>query len=226
MKILPISQTNYINNKSVKFEKKPQSYIANVAKKVFLPTSVALSMLTTPVAFSQENKIKQVETENYDETMPHYIQDESIRYFQDFKMDGKNYTMFYTDYCQKFSDREGAVVDIYFVPEDFKLHKKGNEELNSPLKLEKMVHHVFDNSEKDFVSVVVSESSCDKNGENFKHITKQIRLPKEVGDSLLALYQGKTEFYLLPGFNTYNESDRGDLGKTRIQYGKKSVSIK
>ena len=57
-----------------------------------------------------------------------------------------------------------------------------------------MTKHVSDDGYN--VSVTVSDSSDN---------TKVIYLSKEAGDELLNLYDGKTEFFVIPGINTYSE---------------------
>ena len=57
-----------------------------------------------------------------------------------------------------------------------------------------MTKHVSDDGYN--VSVTVSDSSDN---------TQVIYLSKEAGDELLNLYDGKTEFFVIPGFNTYSE---------------------
>ena len=135
-------------------------------------------------------------------------------------MDGKEYTMYYTDYCQKFSDRKKAVLEIFFVPEDFKLHKNGQSELNSPPKLVELVYHDLDNSDENFVSAVISESTCDEDGNNYKQIFREIVLPEKIGKKLLDLYSGKTKYRLVKGVDTYTETSSKELMKPIVQRGR------
>ena len=65
---------------------------------------------------------------------------------------------------------------------------------------------------------------CDKEGENFKYITKEIVLPEEVGNELLDLYEGRTNFYLMLLKNTYTDTYSTELKETTVQNGKKVVS--
>ena len=65
---------------------------------------------------------------------------------------------------------------------------------------------------------------CDKDGEKFKYITKEIVLPEEVGNELLDLYEGRTNFYLMLLKNTYTDTYSTELKETTVQNGKKVVS--
>ena len=65
---------------------------------------------------------------------------------------------------------------------------------------------------------------CDKDRENFKYITKEIVLPEEVGNELLDLYEGRTNFYLMQLKNTYTDTYSTELKETTVQNGKKVVS--
>lgn len=107
---------------------------------------------------------------------------DDVQYKKEIVVDNKEYTMTYINSDNAFGEK--AVSEIYFTP-------KGKK---SALRLEEMTKHVSDNGYN--VSVTVSDSS-DK--------TQVIYLSKEAGDELLNLYDGKTEFFVIPGFNTYSE---------------------
>ena len=201
----------------INFEQKSAKMVSNIAKQVFIPTAVALAMMVPSSCATMRHDSQRNKAET---NLPYYIQPESVQYSKDFKMDGKKYTMYYTDYCQKFSEREDAVLNIYFVPEDFKLHKNGAEELNSPPVLEQFVYHEIDGGKKDFTSAIISESTCNADGSDYKHTVKQIVLPDEIGEKLLDLYHGKTKFYLVPGVDTYLQVFSDKLMEPKIQEGK------
>ncbi len=107
-----------------------------------------------------------------------------IQYEKEFVMDNKNYTMTYVNTSSDFG--ENAVSEIYFTPEDTKQPK---------MRLESMTKYVSDDMYN--VSVTVSKPDSDT--------TIEIVLPKEVGNELLDLYDGETDFFVIPGFNTYSE---------------------
>ena len=226
MRIYPIG----MSNKSVKttnFEGfKPNAKMVESAKNVVMPTVVALTMLVPSANLNSKSPlekvdlIEQVSKKNKEDSLPYYLQKESVQYSKNFEMDGKEYTMYYTDYCQKFSDREKAVLEIFFVPEDFRLYKKGQAELNSPPKLEELIYHNFDGEGDNFVSAVISESTCDEDGNNYQQIFREIILPEKIGKKLLDLYSGKTRYRLVKGVDTYTETSSKELMKPIVQRGR------
>lgn len=108
--------------------------------------------------------------------------EDDVQYKKEIVVDDKKYTMIYVNSDENFGEK--AVTEIYFTP-------KGKK---SSLRLEEMTKHVSDDGYN--VSVTVSDSSDN---------TKVIYLSKEAGDELLNLYDGKTEFFVIPGINTYSE---------------------
>lgn len=106
-----------------------------------------------------------------------------IQYKKEFVMDNKKYTMSFVNTNKVFGEK--AVSEIYFTPQGKKA---------VPLRLEEMTKTVSDEGYN--VSVTVSESNS---------ASYIIELPKEIGDELLNLYDGKTDLYVIPGFNTYSE---------------------
>lgn len=114
--------------------------------------------------------------------IPSKEEDNQVQFKKEFVMDNNRYTMTYVNSDSTFG--ENAVTEIYFTP-------KGEK---TSLRLEGMTKHVSDDGYN--VSVTVSDSSDN---------TQVIYLSKEAGDELLNLYDGKTEFFVIPGFNTYSE---------------------
>lgn len=106
-----------------------------------------------------------------------------VQFKKEFVMDDKKYTMTYINSDNNFG--ENAVSEIYFIPEDT---------ISTPLRLESLTKKVSVNGYN--VSATVSESDS---------ISYEIELPKKIGDELLNLYDGKTDFFVIPGFNTYSE---------------------
>lgn len=107
---------------------------------------------------------------------------DNVQYKKEFVMDNQKYTMTYVNSDNTFG--EDAVTEIYFTP-------KGEK---TSLRLEGMTKYVSDEGYN--VSATVSKADT---------LSYEIELPKEVGDELLNLYDGKTEFFVIPGFNTYSE---------------------
>lgn len=106
-----------------------------------------------------------------------------VQYQKEFVMDGKDYTMSFVNTSKYFG--EDAVSEIYFTPQDTTL---------APMRLESMTKYVSDDGYS--VGVTVSESDS---------ISYEIKLPKQIGDELLNLYDGETDLFVVPGLNTYSE---------------------
>lgn len=217
------------SNQNINFQKKNLTEIVTKSvKAAVLPTAMFLSVMFPVSCVTQKQPVtEELRTEvinNKENNLPYYIQPESVQYSKKFEMNGKKYTMFYTDYCQKFSDRKDAVLEIYFVPDDFKLYKEGVSELNSPPKLEQFVYHKLE-GERDFMSAVISESVCDSDGENYKRTIREIVLPDNIGEKLLDLYQGNTKFYMVPGVDTYVEVYTSKLMEPIIYEGKEVLTL-
>ena len=126
---------------------------------------------------------------------PYYLQEEYLRREEPFQVDGKNYTMYYMDLgANEFEDER--VGGIYIVPEDFKLVRKNGMELNSPMNVIGLVFHRTSDARKDFVGAITVERTCNEDGTNEQKIIKEIKLAPEVGDELLDLRFGHSEYYL------------------------------
>ena len=227
MRVYPVSMNNNKLQNTPKFEAaKPSSRLIDGVKNVAMPTLFALAMLVPSSnlkAKALEENVdvtEQVSKKNKEQNLPYYIQKESVQYSKKFEMDGKEYTMYYTDYCQKFSDRKKAVLEIFFVPEDFKLYKNGASELNSPPKLEELLYHNFDSEGGNFVSAVISEATCEEDGSNYQQIFREIILPEKIGKKLLDLYNGKTKYRLVKGVDTYSETSSKSLMMPIVQRGR------
>lgn len=179
MKIAPISLKNNSQNYiAPNFKKSFKALCQPTLKKtVLIPTVAFLAMFSTQSvkAQSEEN------TANI----------ETVQYSEDIKLFGKDYTMFYMD--NGFSNvlDSKAVSDIYFVPKN---------ERGRTLKLEHLYHQKDSESE----TIIALVSDCNQPNTP-QQASQEIKLPLELGKTLLDLYQGKSEFFLIPGSNTYSE---------------------
>ena len=232
MRIYPVSMNNNKSQNTPKFEGvKPSVRLPEGVKNIAMPTVVALAMLVPSSNLKakslEENVdvVEQVSKRDKEQNLPYYIQKESVQYSKKFEMDGKGYTMYYTDYCQNFTDRKKAVLEVFFVPEDFKLYKNGASELNAPPKLEELIYHKFDGEGENFVSAVVSEATCEEDGSNYQQIFREIILPEKIGKKLLDLYNGKTKYRLVKGVDTYTETSSKSLMKPIVQRGRTVLKL-
>lgn len=228
MRISPVNNyNNFVKTPAFSSLKSKEMVLDNVRKAV-LPTAVALMMFvpTGNLKASESNreveKIENIEKSRKGEDVPFYLHKKSVKYSKKFEMDGKNYTMYYTNYWRSSSDKKNTVSDVYFVPEDFKLYKDGTVELNSPPRMEQIIYHELEGSEPDFVSAVISETVWNNDDNSYQQIFREIVLPDKIGEKLLDLYFCKTKFYLQPKVDGYIESGSKSLMQPIIQKGKRS----
>lgn len=120
------------------------------------------------------------------QTKPKAEEYNQIQYEETFVMNDKNYTMTYVNTEKNFG--ENAVSEIYFVPQDT---------TEAPLRIEELIRYATDDDYK--VSATVSDT---KSGE-----INEIDLPYKIGDKLMDLYEGNSEFFVIPGLNYYREVD-------------------
>ena len=228
MRIPPVNNyNNFVKTPAFSSLKSKEIVLDNVRKAV-LPTAVALMMFVPAgnLKASESNreveKIENIENSRKGEDVPFYLQKKSVKYSKKFEMDGKNYTMYYTNYWGSSSDKKNTVSDVYFVPEDFKLYKDGTVELNSPPRMEQIIYHELEGSEPDFVSAVISETVWNNDDNTYQQIFREIVLPDKIGEKLLDLYFCKTKFDLQPKVDGYIESGSKSLMQPIIQKGKRS----
>lgn len=189
MKIYPIAGTNRSNFTHPKFGKK--SGMLKSAVKMAIP---ALLLAYPPITRAQ-TVIPPTKFEIMADTdaLPYYLQPEYVNYTQEFNMDNKTYTMVYADYYKKITPRENVAAEIYFIPDDYRLITVSQTEVNAPPKLEKLVKN--ENADgTSYLSVIISEITCDKDGKNSELKFKEITLPENITRELHELYQGKTEY--------------------------------
>ena len=56
--------------------------------------------------------------------------------------------------------------------------------------------HRTNNSQNNFVGAITVEKTCDKDGTNKQIVIKEIKLSPEIGDELMDLHYGYSEYYL------------------------------
>lgn len=116
-----------------------------------------------------------------------------VLYQKDFKAEGKNWTMYFTN---RFKDTEPKHVrDIYLVPETYVPKTYFGAETTMPPKIDKLVYH--DLGEKDeFIGAVIKERIA--KGDKTVYASREIRLPDEIANEITDLIYGETKFTVKP----------------------------
>lgn len=181
MKIAPINLTNKFQNFTTpNFKKNPINLNNQTVKKaLFIPTVAFLAMITAPKINAQTNNKE--ESTNI----------ETIQHSEDIRLFGKDYTLVYTDGGFSNIIDKKIVADIYFVPQN---------DRDRTLKLE----HLSYQKEGEFETITAIVSDFNK-PDTPQQAPREIKLPIQVGKKLLSLYQGNSEFFLIPGSDTYSE---------------------
>lgn len=146
-------------------------------------------------------------TQQSGQKLPPEFKSENIQYTKKFRMEGKQYTLYYLDGAKTVRKNKNIVTDIDFVPDDYSYIEKNGFPKNSPPSMRKFIYHdLGDPENKDYCSVIVNETRCDKNGNNSKFITREIRLPDEIANEIVNLFSGETQFRILDRMaNMYTE---------------------
>ncbi len=137
-------------------------------------------------------------TQQSGQKLPGLFSPDNIQYTKNFRMEGKQYTLYYLDGAKTVRKNKNIVTHIYFVPADYSYIEKDGLPQNSPPSMQKFIYHdLGDPENKDYCSVIVKESKCDRNGNNHKSITREIRLPDEIANEIISLANGDTQFRIL-----------------------------
>ncbi len=150
--------------------------------------------------------------------MPRALNPRYIQYKENFRINGKNYTMYFSNPARSLN--KNLVTTIHFVPEDFELIKGPfDSELNSPpMMMQFRYHKVSDDINKNFVGAVVKEKICDSNGENIRFKTSEIRLPDEIANRILGLILGDMDLKASKGIiDSYVHVSTPNLMATKIE---------
>lgn len=176
--------------------------------KVYAPE---LSYMTSPGEFTQVKE--------------QYFKPEIIQYKQDFTMNGKKWTMYWTDEVKKVRKDKNIINSIYFVPEDFKpIYSSSITIENSPPSLFKLIYHnLGDLENKDFASVITNETICEEKGQNTQYVQREFRIPDEIANKLVDLLVGDTELKTTPALsaeNIFQEVNHPNMMKAPIYENK------
>ena len=93
----------------------------------------AEDVATIDFAQIQQAKPKQI--------LPGIIDSTSIQFKKTYKMEGKNYTLYFIDSAKEVRPKKNIVTDIFLIPEDFSYIYKFGEARNYPPMLEKFIYH-------------------------------------------------------------------------------------
>jgi len=132
------------------------------------------------------------EVEQYGQRLPDNINSKTIQYKKSFNYQGKRYTMYYHDGLKPVRSDKNTVSAIYFIPSDYNYIEKYGNAKNYPPSMKQLVYHDLGDLNKDYVSIITTEEVCDRNGENSHFVKREIRLPDDIANDLIDLYNGKT----------------------------------
>jgi len=126
-----------------------------------------------------------------------YVAPDITQYERKFTaLDGKKYTMYYTDYMKNTHNNKDIVMEIYFVPEDYKPINIGyrNDE-NIPPKMTGFLYHDI-GKDKEFVGAKVVRHET--YGEGYKKYSEiyeyEIPLPTDIANEIIDLITEKTKY--------------------------------
>ena len=150
------------------------------------------------------------DTQQSKQKLPPLFGPENVQFTKRFKMEGKQYTMYFLDVAKTVRKDKNFVTGVYFVPDDYTYISKNGWSSNNPPTLRKLTYHnLGDPENKDYYSVIVNETKCDRNGNNLKFETREILLPNDIINELVNLFSGKTKFRMVESLkNRYIEVTR------------------
>jgi hypothetical protein len=126
-----------------------------------------------------------------------YLDPADVQYKKTFRLEGKKYTMYFVERGKALHKDKNLVVDIYFIPDDYKYDDIFGDVNIPPHMVEVVYHDLGDPDNKDFCSVVLSETICDKNGKNSKNIKREVIIPEDIANDIIDLYNGDTKYKLV-----------------------------
>lgn len=150
--------------------------------------------------------------QEYDFNLPFNLQELFLVDVEQFKINNKPYTMYFTDFGKTSDYPENSITGIYIVPDNYSTVMLEAEELSAPPKLEKLLLH--NTGKKYFYSAIVSEILYNDITNKQELLTKELRLPYNIGQKLEKLLNGESDF-VLP--NNYNVEFEEVFGKDLMQ---------
>lgn len=132
------------------------------------------------------------------QVLPGALKEKYIQLKKGFKMEGKNYTLYYINMNKGEKDRDKWVTDIFLVPEDYSLIRLYGENRNYPPLIRKFIYHdLGDPENKDYCTAVLRERRCDKDGKNSEFVDYEVRLPNEIANDIIELASGGTDLLMV-----------------------------
>lgn len=157
------------------------------AKDFSKDTEIPVEMVCMPAAEAQQ----QIQSGGFVRPQTDSTKPENVQFSMDFKAEGKNWTMYYVDFSKTSRQEKNVVSSISFVPQDYKkILSSGNREETMPPRFVSLVYH--DIGENEFIGVLVDEIKGDSN--SLVRVRHEIKLPDEVGNELMGLLLGDTQF--------------------------------
>lgn len=164
--------------------------------------SILLSLIVS-FALGQNEQTNKVELKssdypvlNFKHPKSRYTGENDIWFKQDFKSEGKYWTMYFRDLTKSVTEYK-VVREIWFVPEDYcKDEKIESAEVYGDRQPPKFVHLIYhDIGENEFVGALVVERFKDYQDEDEEiyYISKEIKLPDEVANNITGLLLDKTQ---------------------------------
>lgn len=160
--------------------------------------SLVICMLAlSPAASNGGVPAKYVQQAKPNQVLPGIFEDRFVQFKKKFKMEGKNYTLYFLDVGKNVRAKKNIVTNIYLLPDDFSLIVVQGEAQNYPPSLKKFIYHDLGDPDRDYCTAILHENICDKNGENSKFIDREVRLPDEIANDIISLFSGDTELRVL-----------------------------
>lgn len=158
----------------------------------FLKYVIALLVMSVffPLLGHSQSQSKQV--------LPGALNEKYIQFKKGFKMEGKNYTLYYINLNKGEKDSDNLVTDIFLVPEDYSLIRLYGENRNYPPLIIKFIYHdLGDPENKNYCTAVLRERRCDKDGKNSEFVDYEVRLPDDIATAIIELANGETDLLMI-----------------------------
>lgn len=162
--------------------------------------------LTEVVAPIPTNNISTVDIRNIrpdqpitpKQVLPGALNDKYVQYKRPFKMDGKDYMLYFINLNKGEKGKDDLVTDIFLVPDDYSLIRLYGENKNYPPSLKKFTYHdLGDPENKDYCTAVLHERRCDKDGKNSRFIDYEVRLPNDIANDIINLASGESDLLMV-----------------------------